>query len=295
MGFIDRITASTTFDLAQFRPWRVGADILGWVRLDVARALLAGRGAFREDGDSLLLDPALGEPALRADAVSADVDRLIALGFVAGRRGELYPVVRRWGEAPLFDIDRGAAVALGIKAFGCHVNGLVRTADGVELWVAWRAPDRAIAPGKLDHIVAGGQPSGLTLAENLVKEAAEEADIPAALARTARPVGAVSYTMAFECGVRRDVAFVYDLALDADFVPRNADGEVERFERWPLDRVLARVRDTDDFKFNVALVTIDLLIRRGLIGPDQPDYVEIVQRLRSPVDFGPDRRAAPPR
>lgn len=289
MAFIDRIHASTAFDLALFRPWRVGPDILGWVRLDVARGLLAARGAFLEDGDSLRLDPALADPTARSQAVSADVDRLIALGFVAGRRGESYPVVRRWGEPPLFEIDRGAAVALGIKAFGCHVNGLVRLNDAVELWIGHRALDRALAPGQLDHIVAGGQPSGLTLEENLVKECAEEAGIPAALARTARPVGAVSYTMAFECGLRRDVAFVYDLDLDRDFVPRNADGEVARFERWPLERVAARVRDTDDFKFNVALVIIDLLIRRGLVGPDQPDYVEIVQRLRSPVDFRADR------
>lgn len=290
MGFIDRLQASTTFDLALFRPWRVGPDILGWVRLDVARALLAAPGAFRADGDSLLLDPMLGDATTRAQAVASDVDRLIALGFVAGRRDEPYPVLRRWGDPPLFEIDRGAAVALGIKAFGCHVNGLVRTEDGVELWVGYRAADRAIAPGKLDHIVAGGQPSGLSLEQNLIKESAEEAGIPAALARTARPVGAVSYTMAFECGLRRDVCFVYDLDLGADFVPRNADGEVARFERWPLGRVLARVRDTDDFKFNVALVVIDLLVRRGLLGPDQPDYVEIVQRLRSPVDFGPDRK-----
>lgn len=289
MAFIDRIRAATAFDLSLFRPWRIGPDILGWVRLDIAQALLAAPGAFRADGEALSLDPRLADPAARTDAVARDVQRLIALGFVAGVRGEPYPVVRRWGEPALLDIDRGAAIAFGIKAFGCHVNGLVETVDGDELWVGYRARDRAIAPGKLDHIVAGGQPAGLTLEENLVKESAEEAGIPAALARTARPAGAITYTMAFGAGLRRDVCFIYDLPLDAGFQPRNADGEVERFERWPLDRVAARVRDTDDFKFNVALVTIDLLIRRGVLTPDDPDYVEIVQRLRSPIDFGPDR------
>jgi 8-oxo-dGTP pyrophosphatase MutT (NUDIX family) len=289
MAYIDRLQASTTFDLSLFRPWRVGPDILGWVREDVARLLLAARGAFREDGDSLVLDPGLTDPQSRSEAVSADIEHLIAVGFVAGRRGELYPVLRRWGEPALFEIDRGAAVTFGIKAFGCHVNGLVRTAGGVELWVATRAADRAIAPGKLDHLVAGGQPARLTLQENLVKESAEEAGIARALALTARPAGAISYTMTFETGLRRDVAFVYDLWLHDEFVPRNVDGEVARFDRWPLDRVAARVHDTDDFKFNVASVIVDLLIRRGLIGPENPDYVELVQRLRSPVDFTADR------
>ena len=47
--------------------------------------------------------------------------------------------------------------------------------------------------------------------------------------------------------------------------PQAADGEVEAFELWPIARVLETVRDTDDFKFNVNLVLIDLFIRLGLI------------------------------
>jgi len=34
-----------------------------------------------------------------------------------------------------------------------------------------------------------------------------------------------------------------------------------------LDDVLARVRDTDDFKFNVNLVLIQLFVRLGLMSP----------------------------
>ena len=54
-----------------------------------------------------------------------------------------------------------------------------------------RAPGRRTScwiPAKLDHIVAGGVPAGLTPAETLVKEAEEEAAIPASLARQAVPV-----------------------------------------------------------------------------------------------------------
>ena len=59
-------------------------------------------------------------------------------------------------------------------------------------------------------------------------------------------------------GLRRDLLHCYDLDLPEDFVPRAADGEVESFELWPIARVLQTVRDTDDFKFNVNLVLIDL-------------------------------------
>ncbi len=66
-------------------------------------------------------------------------------------------------------------------------------------------------------------------------------------------------------GLRRDWVHCYDLILPQDFMPRAADGEVEAFELWPLTRVFEAVRDTDDFKFNVNLVLIDLFIRQGLI------------------------------
>ena len=38
----------------------------------------------------------------------------------------------------------------------------------------------------------------------------------------------------------------------------------------------------DDFKFNVALVVIDFLIRRGFIGPERADYPALVHGLRLP-------------
>ena len=48
-------------------------------------------------------------------------------------------------------------------------------------------PGRHSYPGMLDNMVAGGQPAGLSLMENVVKEAGEEAGIPCAVAGTARP------------------------------------------------------------------------------------------------------------
>jgi hypothetical protein len=65
-------------------------------------------------------------------------------------------------------------------------------------------------------------------------------------------------------GLRRDVLHCYDLMLPADFLPRPADGEVDAFELWPLARVVETVRTTNDFKFNVNLVLIDLFGRLGL-------------------------------
>ena len=45
-----------------------------------------------------------------------------------------------------------------------------------------------------DHIVAGGQPHGITLMNNVIKECEEEASIPIELARLAKSTGELSHS-----------------------------------------------------------------------------------------------------
>jgi hypothetical protein len=78
------------------------------------------------------------------------------------------------------------------------------------------------------------------------------------------------YAMERPEGLRRDWLYCYDLILPGDFVPEPADGEVESFELWPIERVADTVRTTDDFKFNVNLVLIDLLLRLGHVESADP-------------------------
>jgi hypothetical protein len=59
-------------------------------------------------------------------------------------------------------------------------------------------------------------------------------------------------------------------------VPQPADGEVAGFELWPIRRAFETVRDTDDFKFNVNLVMIDLFIRQGLIAGPEAESLRVL-------------------
>jgi len=86
--------------------------------------------------------------------------------------------------------------------------------------------------------------------------------------------------MEAEEGLRNDVLFNYDLELPADFTPVNADGEIEEFFLWPIERVIQELTVADSFKFNVAFVIIDFLIRRGFVAPEDPDYLALVRKLR---------------
>lgn len=281
MSFLDRVKACHGFRPEEFLSFLVAGERVGWVLPGFAEALRPYRGVFEIGEDRVRLSDALDDLSSRTAAVQEVLEDLVAVGRLRKLRREPYPVGAGWGREPFLTVDRAVVPLFGIEAYGIHVNGFVRGPDGLAIWVGRRARDKATAPGKLDHLVAGGHPHGITLADNLVKEAREEADIPAALARRAVPVGAVSYRLRNEEGLRNDMLFVYDLEVPEDFTPRNTDGEVEEFFLWPIERVMEVLAETDAFKFNVALVMVDFLIRHGLIEPDHPDYEALVHgRLR---------------
>jgi 8-oxo-dGTP pyrophosphatase MutT (NUDIX family) len=235
--------------------FRIGTAQVGWVTPEFA-ARMAGVPQFAtEPGAVVLHDGVALQPIAR---------RLSEAGCYRWRR-EAFDIRAESDGPVLAQLDRGALPSFGVMAVGVHVNGLVRRPDGLHVWVARRAANKLLDPSKLDHVVAGGVPAGLTPAETLVKEAAEEAAIPASLARQATEVGRITYAMERPEGLRRDLLYCYDLELPEDFTPRAADGEVEAFELWPIGRVMQTVRDSDDFKFNVNLVLIDLFRRLQLI------------------------------
>lgn len=236
-------------------PFRLGAQQVGWLQPDFAAALLTLNGPHR-DGAAIVLDDPAALPALGRAAAG--------LGF--GRvRNEAFDVRATPSGPVLGSIDRGALPVFGIAAQGVHLDGLVRRPDGLHVWIGKRAADKALDPGKLDHIVAGGIPAGLSPWETLIKEAQEEAAIPPHLLATATQYATLSYAMARPEGLRRDVLHCYEVELPADFTPVPTDGEVECFELWPLPAALEAVRTTDDFKFNVNVVLIGLGLRHGLI------------------------------
>ena len=236
--------------------WRIGAARVGWMAPEVADRF-AGFAHVRLDAHGLSLD---------ADAAGdlPGIGRALAEAGLFRWRGEEFDV-RVSDRAPVLGrIDRGALPVLGLLSTGVHLNGLVRRGDGWWLWVGRRSPHKAQDPDKLDHLVAGGVPAGLSPWRTLLKEAEEEASMPAELVARAHEVARIGYAMERAEGLRRDRLICYDIELPEEFVPRPGDDEVVAFELWPIARVVEAIRDTDTFKFNVALVLLDLLRRLGI-------------------------------
>jgi len=280
MSFLDRIAECNAHDPAAYRPFFVAGHQVGAVRHKFAERLRGFPAVFDVGPARVALVEALATPPARTAALDKVVRALEAEGVVAGRRNEAYPALLEWGQAPLFEIERAAAPHFGMRSYGVHMTGYVRKADGIHIWVARRSRVKPTYPGMLDNTVAGGQPAGLGLRENLAKECAEEAGIPKALAAQAISVGAIAYKMDAPDGLKPDVQFCYDLEMPTDFVPRNTDGEIEEFFLWPWREVARIVADTTEFKYNCNLVLIDFFVRHGLCSPDDPDYLAVVRGLR---------------
>ncbi len=234
-----------------------GTHHIGYVKPDFAARLQAASPLVTLRGSDVFIAP----------AALAELNNLARAAGLA-LRAEDFDVREAPGGPVLAVLDRGALPSFGVIGVGVHMNGLVRRADGWHLWVAKRAANKKLDPGKFDNLVAGGVAAGHTPFETIIKESEEEAALPAALAANARLVAQFSYNMERPEGLRRDVVYAYDLELPESFIPEPADGEVESFALWPLARVLEVASTTDDFKFNVNLVLIDLLIRYGLIEGD---------------------------
>lgn len=279
MSFIDRVAECSLFDPAIFRSFIIAGQPVGLITHEFAEVLAGFADVFLVNASHVTLAPALDTPDARSKAVDGVMRHLASQGLVPGWRDEPYPVAAETGQTPLMTLERAAVPLLGVCAAGIHVNGLVRRPDGLAMWIGRRSLDKPNSPGKLDQLVAGGQGAGYSVRQTMIKESAEEAGIPETLARTARPVGAITYRTMRPEGLRRDTIYVFDLELPPDFIPCNQDGEIAEFLLWPLDRVISTARDTDAFKFNCALVIIDFLLRNGLLDPDGADYLPLVRAL----------------
>jgi 8-oxo-dGTP pyrophosphatase MutT (NUDIX family) len=241
-----------------------------------------------EDGTCLTLSgdiPANCEA--RTEAVMSIMKQLATDGVVTGWRDELYPVTQGFYEPPTLLVERAAAPFLGCMEYGIHVNGIVggSNKDEPKMWIARRSKTKSKWPGMLDHVVAGGQPSGLGLMENVIKECYEEAGIPEAVTRECvRAGGAISYeTFSSRQGViGRAVLFCYELYLPNDFEPKPVDGEVDEFFLWTMDQVKASLSPDfpDPIKPNCYPVIIDYLLRANHVSPETPGYLDVLRELR---------------
>ncbi|PHH71937.1 hypothetical protein CDD83_5065 [Cordyceps sp. RAO-2017] len=215
--------------------------------------------------------------------------------LLQGWRDELWPVYGRTGEL-IFSVERSAMGLFGTMRYGVHLTAYVAdstASHGMRLWVPKRAADKSTFPGMLDNTVAGGLITGEDPLECVIREAGEEASLPADLVRRqARCVGTVTYiyiTDEKQVGegdfVYPECQWIYDLELPTNLTPHPRDGEVEAFYLHDVNQVQKDL-SCGKYKNNCALVLIDFFIRHAILTRDnEVDLEAINHRLHRALPF----------
>lgn len=249
--------AACRFDVSAHVPLLCEGQRVGWLRKAYARRLAAWPEVFVRDAQGVHLAETLTQPAARTAAIERVVAVLHREGAIRGWRNERYAVTTAFEAPPLCHIERAAARFFGTTTYAAHANGFC----GDEMWIARRAATKPIDPGMLDNLVGGGMCAGVDPHATIVREAREEAGIPAALAQQAVRAGQFEVMREVTEGVQAETVFVFDLELPCDFVPHNEDGEVAEFRRVAFND-LYELADGRIMTLDASLVTRHFLQRR---------------------------------
>jgi hypothetical protein len=269
------LVAARRFDAHAHLPFWIDAEQVGWIRSDDVRLLARWPDVFEIDDARVKLAPAFNTVDLRSAALGSVIGALAADGRIPGWRNETYAIRNALDARPLAYIERAASRFFGTMTYAVHLNGVVEYADGGApgLWIARRSDTKATDPGMLDNVVAGGIGWGFSVETTIVKECWEEAGIPEEIAVRA-VAGRTAYVLqSLPEGTQAEQIFIYDLALPADFAPRNQDGEVGEHRLARIDEV-ARWIEEGAMTVDASLATLDCLLRRRWIDEEACQGIE---------------------
>ena len=260
-------------------PFYVREHIVGWLRPSFADLLRRWPHVFEVSDAFVALKASPDTPAGRTAAL-ADVARELARdGIVRGWRDEPVSISERHGAPELLRAERALSRHFGFVAYAAHMNGFTRIGGRTHVWISRRSPSKAIDPGRLDNLVGGRIAAGMSVDETLRKEAWEEAGIPPALLGDLNCAGAVRVEYSVPEGLHREILFVHDLWLPADFKPVNQDGEVAEIRLMPVEEVIQEIL-SGAVTLDAGAVMVDGLLRLGAIPPEDPQYLDLLRMLK---------------
>ncbi len=183
-------------------------------------------------------------------------------GLVRGWRFETCAITALDSGQVVAKTERAASRFWGTLTLGVHATGYVAGSGGTatHLWLATRALNKTTDPGLLDNLVGGGVPHGQTPWQALVREAWEEAGLPAAVVGAATPGRVIRLHRDVPEGRQLEDLYSFDLRLPPDLQPNNQDGEVAHFECVPVRQALA-LAASEQMTVDASLVTLDFALR----------------------------------
>lgn len=260
-------------------PFYVHHHALGWLRPSFADLLRRWPHVF-EVSDAYVTLRATPDTVHGRTAALAEVGRALRdEGVIRGWRDELVSVSHHYAAPAMLRIERAATRHFGMTAYAAHLTGFTRRDGATHLWIARRAASKSVDPDRLDNLVGGRIASGYTVEETIRKEAWEEAGIPPALMQGVHCASVVRVEYSVPEGLHREILFAHDLWLPGDFRPQNQDGEVARLYCLTVPETIDAIL-AGEFTLDAGAVTIDALLRNGVLTPEDPQYLDLVRLLR---------------
>ncbi len=252
-------------------PFVVGHEVVGSVAAAHLNALRRWPGWIDTPPHGAKL---VVPPAARSEALAVMNQTLRNDGLIVAWRDEPFSLWSAAGDVELAVIERAAARFWGTLTRGAHCTGFVRGADGraSHLWIARRSAHKATDPGKLDNLVGGGVARGHTPRAALVREGFEEAGLDAATMQRAAAGCVIEVACDIAEGFMHEHLHSFDLELPPGLTPQNQDGEVASFELVPVPAA-ALLAAGDAMTVDAALVTLDFLLRHGLLSASDQRHV----------------------
>ena len=191
-----------------FLPWFCGPQKLGYLSAARARLLAQHLEHSHLHTDRLDWNASHWNADTRSEALQRVLLTLRAAGHLRGWRNETFSFFAADSDRPFLQAERAGFYFLGMRSDAVHVNGV--TADG-RVWIARRSASKAVDPGLLDNLCAGGLGAGETQMQAVVRELYEEAGLHLQAAHSLRYAGSVTVGRVRDGGWHEERLQVYNL------------------------------------------------------------------------------------
>ncbi|KAI1746575.1 NUDIX hydrolase domain-like protein [Xylaria castorea] len=205
-----------------------------------------------------------------------------------GHRENASPSLRVWQNErfPVYSVDRqhlldidGSGVdVIGARSFAVYLTAWTNTSEGRKYWVQRRGLNKTLLPGMLDCAVSGRLRPNERPFDGMIREAAEEANLPESLLRERmRPcdVLAAAYPRSNQGApaYMHHTQYVYEIELDESCNLSCDTDEVGEFRLMSLDEVRTGI-DEETFIPIARLVYLAHFIRHGIVTAENDERLE---------------------
>ena len=164
-----------------------------------------------------------------------------------------------FGHKNLFIIERKLLTIFGFPQYGIHGNCWSFNKNKIFFHFAVRSKKLEDFPGLYDNLFAGGQPKGISIKNNLKKEAFEEAGLKEIKNKNLTRGGTINYFHEYSSNIHSGIIFVYDLLLEGEKLI-NIDGEVEQFVSMEVFQIY-KLLESKKLKPNCIIPIADFFLR----------------------------------